>query len=211
MEFLILGPLELRHDGRPLAVRSGKLAELLAVLLLRQNEVVSTDRLIEELWDGDPPATALKTLQLYVSQLRRVLPAETVLTHPPGYILRADAGSVDAGRFEELLSAGRSALDRADLDVAVTRLREAVSLWRGPALADFRYAGFAQPAIQRHEELRLEAFEELFEAELARGRHAEVANEAEALVREHPLRERLRAQAMLALYRCGRQSEALEL
>jgi YVTN family beta-propeller protein len=211
MDFLVLGPLELRHEGRPVAVRSGKLAELLAVLLLRRDEVVSTDSLIDALWDDDPPATALKTLQLYVSQLRRVLPFETVLTQAPGYVLRLGSGSLDAERFEELVGAARGALDAGDPDAAASRLREALGLWRGPALADFRYASFAQSEIQRLEELRLGASEELFEAELARGRHAEIVNEVEALARGHPLRERLRAQAMLALYRCGRQSEALDL
>src|SRR5215471_12587772 len=109
MEFLVLGPFELLRDGRPVAVRSGKLAELLAVLLLQRNEVASTDSLIEALWGDDPPATALKTLQLYVSQLRRLLPAETLLTQQPGYVLRIGPRSLDAERFEELLAAARGA------------------------------------------------------------------------------------------------------
>jgi YVTN family beta-propeller protein len=209
MEFLVLGSVELLDDGRQVAVRSGKLAELLAVLLLQRNEVASTDSLIDALWGDDPPATALKTLQLYVSQLRRLLPAETLQTRRPGYVLVVDSGSLDSERFEQLLAAGRHALDVGDAEAAAGILREALSLWRGPALADFRYASFAQHEIERLEELRLEALEERLAADLARGRHAEVVNEAEALVREHPLRERLRAEAMLALYRCGRQSEAL--
>jgi DNA-binding SARP family transcriptional activator/ABC-type transport system substrate-binding protein len=211
MEFQILGPLRLQQDGRSVPVRSGKLAELLAALLLRPNQVVSMDRLIDELWDGAPPATAVKTLQLYVSQLRRVVPPGTLLTQSPGYMLQVSSGSIDAERFEERLAAGRSAHGAGDPESAASTLREALSLWRGPALADFRYASFAQQSIKRLEELRLEGFEELFEAELTRGRHAEIVSEVEALVREYPLRERLRAQAMLALYRCGRQSEALDL
>src|ERR1700756_1414020 len=118
MDFRILGPLELQHDGHRVEVRSGKLAELLTALLLRRNEVVSTDRLIEELWNANPPATARKTLQTYVSQLRRVLPAETLLTQPPGYVLRTAVGSLDAERFEKLLAAGRGALEDGDCDMA---------------------------------------------------------------------------------------------
>src|SRR5262249_43494016 len=151
---------------------------------------------IEALWGDDPPATALKTLQLYVSQLRRLLPAETLLTQQPGYVLRIGPRSLDAERFEELLAAARGALDAGDAEAAAGTLEDALSLWRGPALADFRYAPFAEHEIQRLEELRIEALEERVEAELARGRDAEIVNEAEALVREHPLRERPRAQAM---------------
>src|SRR5215471_19114775 len=118
MEFLVLGPFELLRDGRPVAVRSGKLAELLAVLLLQRNEVASTDSLIQALWGDDPPATALKTLQLYISQLRRLLPAETLRTRRPGYVLWVDSSSLDSARFEELLAAGRNALDAGDAEAA---------------------------------------------------------------------------------------------
>src|SRR5262245_47001250 len=182
---------------------------LLAVLLLRRNEVVATDRLIEELWDGDAPATAVKTLQLYVSQLRKVLPAETLLTRPPGYVLRTSRDEVDSDRFEALLAYGRRRLEAAEAEDAAATLREALALWRGRPLADFGYATFAQAEIARLEELRLDAIEGRLEADLARGRHADVLTEAQTLVREHPLRERMRGLLMVALYRSGRQSDAL--
>jgi DNA-binding SARP family transcriptional activator len=209
MEFGILGSLELRRDGEVVSVRSGKLAMLLVVLLLRRNQVVATDRLIEELWDGDAPATAVKTLQLYVSQLRKVLPAETLLTRPPGYVLRTSRDEVDSDRFEALLADGRRRLEAEQAEDAAETLREALALWRGSPLADFGYATFAQAEIARLEELRLEAIEGRFEADLARGRHADLVTEAQALLREHPLRERLRGLLMIALYRSGRQADAL--
>jgi DNA-binding SARP family transcriptional activator len=209
MEFRILGSLELRRDGEVVPVRSGKLAMLLAVLLVRRNQIVATDRLIEELWDGDEPATAVKTLQLYVSQLRKVLPPETLVTRSPGYVLRTSRDDVDSDRFEALLADGRRRLEAADAEDAAATLREALALWRGRALADFGYATFAQAEIARLEELRLDAIEGRLEADLTRGRHAEVLAEAQALVREHPLRERLRGLLMIALYRSGRQSDAL--
>jgi DNA-binding SARP family transcriptional activator/DNA-binding beta-propeller fold protein YncE len=209
LQFKILGPLEVHEDGRVVPVRAGKLAALLAVLLLRRNEVVASDRLVEELWNGDAPATAAKTLQLYVSQLRRLLPAETLVTRAPGYILRVEPGELDAERFEELLASGREALETGEPKRAAETLRRALALWRGPPLADFTYDEFARREIERLEELRLEALEERIEADLARGRHTQVVGELEALTREHPLRERLCAQLMLALYRCGRQADAL--
>lgn len=209
MEFLILGPLELRLDGQTVLVRSGKLAMLLALLLLRRNEVVPRDRLVEELWNGDAPPTAVKTLQLYVSQLRKVLPPETLVTRSPGYVLRTSREDVDADRFEALLADGRRRLAHDEPIGAAATLREALALWRGRPLADFDYASFAQAEIRRLEELRLDAIEERLEADLASGRHAEIVTEAQTLVREHPLRERLRGLLMLALYRSGRQPDAL--
>ncbi len=190
-------------------VRAGKLAALLAVLLLRRNEVVPSDRLVEELWSGEAPASALKTLQLYVSQLRKLLPAGTLVTRAPGYVLNVGPDELDADDFEELLASGREALDASEPERAAATFRRALALWRGPALADFTYEEFARGEIERLEELRLEAVEERIDADLARGRHADVVGELEALTREHPLRERLCGQLMLALYRCGRQADAL--
>jgi DNA-binding SARP family transcriptional activator/streptogramin lyase len=209
LQFRILGPLEVHEDGRVVPVRAGKLAALLALLLLRRNEVVPSERLIEELWSGEAPASAPKTLQLYVSQLRKLLPAETLVTQARGYVLNVGPKQVDADEFEELLASGREALERSEPECAAATLRRALALWRGPPLADFTYEQFARSEIERLEELRVEALEERIDADLARGRHADVVGEVEALTREHPLREHLCAQLMLALYRCGRQADAL--
>jgi DNA-binding SARP family transcriptional activator len=217
IEFRVLGPLEVSRGGRPLSI-AGKPAALLALLLVHANEVVSTDRLIDGLWGDTPPKSAAKLVQGYVSQLRRSLTAGSdedggdgglVLTRPSGYILRLDEGQLDAERFRTLLDQARTALAEGGADVAAQILGEALDLWRGPPLADFAYEPFAQEEIAQLEELRLIGLEERVEAALALGRHAELVGELEALVGHHPLRERLRAQLMLALYRCDRQSEAL--
>ena len=217
MRFAILGPLEIRDDDdRPVSLGAGRQRMLLAILLLRLNEVVSTDRLIDELWGETPPETAAKALQGYVSQLRKALEpgraaADRILvTHPPGYLLRADPEVLDAHRFERLLGEGRRALDAGEPKEAATTLRQALALWRGAALSEFAYEAFAQDAIARLEELRLTAIEERIEADLALGHHVGLAGELEALVGRQPLRERLRGQHMLTLYRCGRQAEALQ-
>ena len=169
---------------------------MLAVLLLHANEVVSSDHLIEALWEGEPPQTARKALQVYVSQLRKLFDKERLQTKTPGYLLRVEESELDLGRFQHLHKEGSHA--------------EALSLWRGPPLAEFAYQGFAQPEIARFEELRLACLEDRIEADLASGRHADVIGELDALVEEQPLRQRLRAQLMLALYRSGRDAEALE-
>jgi DNA-binding SARP family transcriptional activator len=211
MEFRILGPLEVYAAGQTVPLGGAKQRALLAVLLLNANHVVSVDRLIDELWGDRPPATAAHTIQVYVSQLRKALAAEDVLvTRSPGYLLRAEAGSLDLHRFESMLEDGRRALGEGDPDAAARRLREALGLWRGDALADFSFEPFAQAAIGRLEDLRLAAVEDRIEADLALGRHADVIGELDALIHTHPLRERPRAQAMLALYRAGRQAEALQ-
>jgi DNA-binding SARP family transcriptional activator len=207
MEFRILGPLEVIEDGQPLALGGTKQRALLACLLLRANQVVSADRLIEELWPGAAPRTAAKTIQVYVWRLRKELGEGRVVTRPPGYLVRVGPSEFDLFRFEELLEKARD-LDRMH---AAEPLREALALWRGPPLADLSYEAFAQTEIARLEELRLAALEERIEADLATGRNAELVGELEALVRRHPLRERLRGQLMLALYRSGRQAEALEV
>ena len=218
MQFQILGPLEVRRQGRQVALGAAKQRALLAILLVHANELVSSDRLIDELWP-QPPETAANTLQVYVGKLRKALepgrargaPAEVLITRAPGYMLRVEAGQLDAERFESLLADGSRAREAGESPAAAELLREALALWRGDALADFIYEPFAQGEIARLEELRLSALEERIEADLGLGRHAALVGELEGLVREHPLRERLRAQLMLALYRDGRQADALEV
>jgi DNA-binding SARP family transcriptional activator len=206
MEFRLLGPLEVLEHDRVLTVGGGKQRALLAVLLLHANEVVSTDRLLDDLWGASPPATAAKSIQLYVSRLRKVLGDGRLMTRPPGYVLRVDRAELDVARFERLVGEARA----ADPERAAAKLREALDLWRGAPLADLAYEPFARAEIARLEELRLEALEARVQAELAAGRHAGLVGELEALVAEHPLRERLWGHLMLALYRSSRQAEALE-
>jgi DNA-binding SARP family transcriptional activator/class 3 adenylate cyclase/tetratricopeptide (TPR) repeat protein len=195
MEFRVLGPLEVASAGGLLDLGGAKQRALLAMLLLDANSVVSTERLIEALWEDDPPETAQKALQVHVSGLRKVLGRERLLTREPGYLLRVGDDELDLARFERLRDEGR--------------LAEALALWRGDPLSDFRLSRFAQSQIARLEDARLACLEERIEGDLRAGRHAEVTGELEGLVREHPLRERLRALSMLALYRSGRQAEAL--
>ena len=212
--FGFLGTLEAHRDREPLVLGAGKPRAVLAMLLLRANEVVGTDRLIEDLWAGRPPATAATALQNHISQLRRVLDTsdgELLSTQPAGYRLSIAPGRLDAERFDDLCRDGREALADGRPRQAASLLREALALWRGPPLADFTYEPWAHDAIARLEELRLAALEQRIEADLALARHAELVGELESIVAEHPLRERLRGQLMLALYRCGRQAEALDV
>ena len=204
LEFRILGPLEVSDDGRPLELTGQRQRALLSALLVRANEVVSTERLVDELWGGAAPRTATTSLHNAVSQLRRVL-GDALVTRTPGYVLRIATEQLDAFRFERALREAREAepADRARI------LRDALELWRGPALADVAYEPFAQHEALRLEELRLVAKEELIDAELELGGHDAVIGEIESLVTQNPLRERLRAQQLLALYRAGRQAEAL--
>jgi DNA-binding SARP family transcriptional activator len=218
MDFRILGPLEVTADrGDRLALTGQRQRALLALLLLHRNEVVPSEQLVEGLWEGEPPPSAPKALQNAVSQVRRALAhgepggAGPLDTAHGGYVLHVAPGELDADCFEALLADGRDALDEGDPVVAGDRLREALRLWRGPPLAELAYERFAQSEIRRLEELRLAALEERIEADLAVGRHADLVAELEALVEQHPLRERMRAQLMLALYRTGRQAEALEV
>jgi eukaryotic-like serine/threonine-protein kinase len=205
MEFRILGPLEALDGGRPLPLGGLKPRALLALLLLNANEPVAADRLIDELWDGTPPRTAAKSLQVYVSGLRKLLPSGMLVTRPSGYELRLDPDGVDLARFDALVSAARGAPPA----VAAEKLGAALSLWRGPPLADFRYEAWAQAEIARLEESRLAAVEDRIDAELALGNHAGLVGELDAILARHPLRERLRAQHVIALYRSGRQADAL--
>ena len=196
MEFRILGPLEVVEEGRPVELGGQKQRALIAVLLLHANQVVSQDRLVEALWESDPPETAHKALQVHVSGLRKLLGKERLETRPPGYLLRVADDELDLGRFQRLREEGR--------------FTEALALWRGPPLGDFAYDGFAQPEIARLEDQRLACLEERIDQDLDAGCHGALTGELEALVAQHPLRERLRGQLMLALYRSGRQAEALE-
>jgi DNA-binding SARP family transcriptional activator len=206
VEFRILGPLEVVDRAGPVQLGGRNQRALLAFLLLNAGEVVSTDRLIDALWGEEPPRTAPTSLQNAVSQLRKLLGAGRVVTRSPGYMLRLEDGELDVARARLLVADARA----AEAEERATLLREAESLWRGPTLADFTFESFAQPAIAHHEELRLSAVEVRIEAEIELGREADLVGELEALVAEHPLRERLRAQLMLALYRTGRQAEALQ-
>jgi DNA-binding SARP family transcriptional activator len=206
VEFGLLGPLEVRAGGEVLAIGRPKQRALLAILLLHANRVVTREHLIDELWGEEPPETAVKALQTYISQLRKLLPAETLLTRPRGYVLEVGAEAVDLLRFERLVTEARAAVP----DRAAQQLREALALWRGPALAEFADEPFARAEAARLEDLRLTALEARIEADLALGCHAELVGELELLIAERPTRERLRAQLMLALYRSGRQAEALE-
>jgi YVTN family beta-propeller protein len=210
MEYRVLGPLEVRDDGRSLPLAGAKQRALLALLLVHANHVLSRDRLIDELWGDEPPETAVQSLQVYVSRLRKLLPADTLLTRPPGYLLEVEPSELDLQRFERLLAEGREALVQGDAGRASDVLHEALALWRGPALAEFVFEPFAQSEIGRLEDLRLAAVEQRIEADLALGRHSDLIGELEALVAENPHRERLRGELMLALYRSARQAEALE-
>jgi predicted ATPase/DNA-binding SARP family transcriptional activator len=192
-------------------IRAAKHRALLAALLLRRGEVVPTDLLVEALWPAHPPASAGKLLQVYVSQLRKALPERKIATIAPGYLLEVLAGELDAEQFERRLEEGRAALRDGNAPLAAALLRRALALWRGPALADVAYEGFAQEEAGRLEELRLVAQEERLAAEVATGRHDAALAELRALVEEHPLRERPRAELMVALYRLGRQADALEV
>jgi DNA-binding SARP family transcriptional activator/ABC-type transport system substrate-binding protein/streptogramin lyase len=212
MEFRLLGPLEVRKDDRVLPVGGAKQRALLAIFLLHANELVSRDRLIDELWGERPPGTADHSLDHQVSRLRKTLGlAELLVTRWGGYVLQIDPEQIDVRRFERLLEQGRSGNAAGKPAEAAEALREALALWRGGALADLAYEPFARGEIDRLEELRLAAIEERIEAELALGRHQALVAELESLAPKHPLRERLRAQLMLALYRSGRQAEALRV
>jgi predicted ATPase/DNA-binding SARP family transcriptional activator len=206
MQFRILGPLEVAVGDRLVSLARAQ-RSLLALLLLSANEVVSADRLIEELWAEEVPESGRTALQVRVSQLRKALggASERIITRAPGYLLRIDGDELDFCCFERLVSEA----DGLEPAGASAKLREALGLWRGAPLADLSYASFAQPAIRRLEESRLAALLKRIEADLELGRHADLVGELEPLVEQHRLCERLHAQLMLALYRCGRQADAL--
>src|SRR5919206_861947 len=208
MEYRVLGSLEvLDGSGQRLALGGERQQTVLASLLLRAERTVALERLMDELWE-EPPETAAKTVQVYVSRLRHQLAAGSIESRPGGYALLLNGGRLDLRQFEQLTDEGRGALASGEHERAAELLRNALALWRGPALA-----GLASEALRREaerlEELRLQVLEDRLEADLARGREREIVPELQALVAEHLFRERLRGQLMLALYRCGRQSEAL--
>jgi YVTN family beta-propeller protein len=211
MDFRLLGRFEVAVDGRAVAVGAGKESALLTLLLLHANETVSTERLIDGLWGEQPPRLAAKNVHVYVSRLRKALGADRLETAAGGYAVTAASEELDAARFERLAAEGRAALEAGDPRRADERLTQALDLWRGEALNDFRYAPFAREAIERLEELREAVITDRAEARLALGRHDDLISELTAAVAREPLRERPREQLMLALYRAGRQAEALEL
>jgi DNA-binding SARP family transcriptional activator len=215
MEYRILGPLEVLEGGAPVAVGGARERAVLVLLLLSVNTVVSAERLSDGLWGDHPPEGANHALQVYISRLRKALREAgqegVLLTRPPGYLFRVDPMAVDALRFEGLLREGRRQARGGDHDQAAETLRDALSLWRGPALADVIDAPLARAEATRLEETRLGALEERVDADLACGRHGELVAELDGLTRAHPLRERLWAQRMVALYRCGRQADALRV
>jgi DNA-binding SARP family transcriptional activator len=217
MEFRILGPLEVLDEGRAVALGGSRQRALLALLLLHANEALSTDRLIDELWGERPPATAVKTLQVQISRLRKALAGRAmadaparIVTREHGYELRLDPDHLDARRFERLVAQGRSQLAAGHPDRAVTALEDALSHWRGAPLPEVAYEPFAQREAARLDDVRVGALEQLIDAKLALGAHAELVGRLEALIHEHPYRERLRGQLMLALYRSERQADALQ-
>jgi DNA-binding SARP family transcriptional activator len=207
LDFRILGPTEVWDDGTQLQLGGPKQRAVLALLLLDAGRVVSTDRLIDLLWGEQPPPTAATSLQNFVSQLRKLVGAKVLVTRPPGYRLEIALEQLDLERFRRLVEGAR----QAQPEERAAKLREALALWRGPPLADFAFEAFAQNEIARLEELRLVALEERTEADLEAGRHAELVGELEQLVSQHPLREGFRRHLMLALYRSGRQAEALQV
>jgi DNA-binding SARP family transcriptional activator len=214
LEFRILGPLEVLSDGVSIRIGGPKQRALLALLLSSANQVVSRDRLIDELLADHTPEAAEGALRVHVFRLRKVLAPHDreprLVARPPGYLLRVEPGELDLHTFEQLVAEGRSSLEDGDAAGAAAKLREAEALWRGRPLADLEFEPFARVEVERLEELRLAAVEDRIEAELQIGRHATLVAELETLVAEHPLRERLQTQLMLALYRSGRQADALE-
>jgi YVTN family beta-propeller protein len=227
MDFRILGSFEVWVGDRLVGLGGEKPRALLAILLLHRNEVVSADRLIDDLWGESPPESAARTVQAYVSRLRKAFDlngasasaepglgtaanGRVLLTRERGYLLEVAPGQLDLERFRELAERGRDALAAGNPDEAATVLREALGMWRGPPLSEFAYEPFAQGVIAQLEELHLAAVEDRVEADLAVGRARELVGELRDLVGRHPLRERVRGQLMLALYRSGRQAEALE-
>jgi DNA-binding SARP family transcriptional activator len=212
VEFRILGPLEVVGEAGPVRLGGPKQRATLASLLLRANSVVSVDQLAEDLYAGAPPVTAVTQVQRQISELRKALGSASVIeTRAPGYVIHVLPDQFDLDRFERWTEEASQALARGDADVAAELFRQALALWRGSPLADFAYEAFARTSIERLEEMRLAVVERLAETQLALGRHTELVGELEALVRDHPLRERLRGLLMLALYRSGRQAEALDL
>ncbi len=213
MEYRILGALEVVGESGPVALGTVKERLVLAVLLLHANEVVSRDRLIDELWGESPPPTAKKAVNVYVSKLRRTLThdgADPIQTVAAGYRLSIDADQLDSAQVQQLLTRARASASAGELDTASELFRQALALWRGRTLAGLELESVGRHEIEQLEELRLTARMDRIDCDLALGRHEQLIGEVNRLVGEYPLRERLRAQQMLALYRAGRQAEALD-
>jgi DNA-binding SARP family transcriptional activator len=204
----MLGPLQVERDGQPVALGGRAQRALLARLLLDTGRTVPASRLVEDLWGENAPASASKMVQIYVSMLRKVLPEGVLVTRPPGYAIELPREAIDLSSFEDLRRAGQAALAAGSPARAVEMLRQALALWRGPALGEFDEP-FATIESRRLEELHLASLEDRIDAELQLGRHGALVAELHALVAHHPLRERLRGQLMLALYGSGRQADAL--
>jgi DNA-binding SARP family transcriptional activator len=211
LEFGVLGPLEVVGADGPVRLGGPKQRATLAILLLDANRVVSVERLADDLYSGAAPVTAVTQVQRQISELRKVLGAAAIETRPPGYIIRLAPEQLDLKRFEHRAEEATRLLERGEVHVAAELYAEALGLWRGPPLADLAHEPFAQIAIERLEEIRLAALEQRIDADLALGGHARLIGELEQFVAEYPLRERFRAQLMLALYRSGRQAEALDV
>jgi DNA-binding SARP family transcriptional activator len=211
VEYRVLGPLEALVEGRPAALGAPRHRALLVLLLAQANTVVPVYRLIDEIWGDAPPAGASNLVQGAVSHLRKVLGRDTIVTRGSGYAVKLGADALDLYRFERRAEEGSLALEQGDFERAADTLTAALDLWFGPALADLNDEPCVRPIAARLDELRLLAAERRLEAELGRGRHVDVLPELQELVREHPLRERAHALLMYALYRSGRQAEALEL
>jgi DNA-binding SARP family transcriptional activator/ABC-type branched-subunit amino acid transport system substrate-binding protein len=207
MDFRVLGPLEVIDGGEPLSLGGARQRAVLAYLVLEANRVVPTERLIDQIWGDEPPDAARQALFAYVSRLRKLLGPGRIQARPPGYVLRAERREVDALRFTDLVDEAHRA--SADREAVAARLAEALELWRGATLSDLAGYDALRPAIARLEELRLAALEDRMQADIDLGRHRETVPQLEALTREHPLRERLWSQLMVALYRSGRQADAL--
>ena len=209
MKFRLLGPLLVVDGTRTLPINGFRKRCTLAILLLHLNQVVSPELLIDELWGDRPPPTALQSLRVHISEIRKVMGFAMLRTQRTGYVLEADAELVDIHQFERLVEDGMAAIEAGELAAGAALLHDALALWRGLTLADFVYEPFAQIEIVRLEEARLAALEARIEADLALGRHVAVVSELKTLIAEHPHREHFRSQLMLALYRAGRPSEAL--
>lgn len=208
MEFRILGPLEIAFSGQTYTVQAAKHRAVLAVLLLHANRTVSMAGLIDMVWGERPPNRAEVTIRNYICRIRKLLPAQVLCTTSAGYQVKLAPENLDLNRFQDLVTRARQARVHRPADTAAA-LGEALALWRGPALADLGDAPIQQVEAPRLEELRLAAVEDLIDAELRLGRHAELVPELRGLVARHPLRERLVGQLMLALHRCGRRTEAI--
>jgi DNA-binding SARP family transcriptional activator/DNA-binding NarL/FixJ family response regulator len=214
LDIRMLGPLEIRYRGTDVPIRAARVRRLLGLLLLHRGRVISVDRLVDEIWEHEPPDSALAALRVHVSRLRKMLASagleNLLVTRPTGYLLNVESESVDIDRFERKVTEARAAIADGDQQKAVEIFRSALGMWRGAALAGIATSTNVEAEAARLEEARIAAFEDCIAAELEIDNARGVLGELEALIVEHPLRERLWALRMLALYRSGRQADALE-